>query len=57
MRLEGTTVEAVVTATRRDKKRVCDRVPFVLVRAPGDVCTGQEVSTDELVGAVAELTR
>jgi shikimate kinase/3-dehydroquinate synthase len=47
--------EAVVAATRMDKKRVGDRVPFVLVRAPGDVVFGERVASDDVLAAVAEL--
>jgi shikimate kinase/3-dehydroquinate synthase len=47
--------EAVVAATRMDKKRVGDRVPFVLVRAPGDVVFGQRVASADVLAAVAEL--
>ncbi|HEV2999937.1 MAG TPA: bifunctional shikimate kinase/3-dehydroquinate synthase [Solirubrobacteraceae bacterium] len=52
---EGVDVDAVVEATRRDKKRVGARVPFVLVAAPGDVRHGQAVGDRELRAAVAEL--
>jgi len=55
--LAGPTVEAVVEATWRDKKRVGERLGFVLLREPGDVRTGQEVAIDELTAAVAELAR
>jgi len=34
---------------------VGDRVPFVLVRAPGDVVFGQRVAADDVLAAVAEL--
>jgi shikimate kinase/3-dehydroquinate synthase len=47
--------EAVVAATKLDKKRIGDRVPFVLVRAPGDVVFGQRVGADEVLAAVREL--
>jgi shikimate kinase/3-dehydroquinate synthase len=47
--------EAVVAATRRDKKRRSGRVGFVLVEAPGDVRTGRPVREGELRAAVAEL--
>lgn len=47
--------DAVVAATRLDKKRVANRVPFVLVRAPGDVVFGQRVAADDVLAAVAEL--
>jgi len=49
--------EAVVAATRLDKKRRGSEVPFVLVRAPGDVRFGQRVGGDALLDAVTELTR
>jgi shikimate kinase/3-dehydroquinate synthase len=51
----GIEVEEIVVATTRDKKRVGTRVPFVLLRAPGEVVTGQEVADADLRGAVAEL--
>ena len=52
---EGTTVDEVVALTERDKKRAGGRVPFVLVRAPGDVTPGHDVAPDDLRAAVAEL--
>ena len=54
-RLEGVEPADVVAATRLDKKRIGDRVPFVLVRAPGDVRFGQRVGTDAVLAAVTEL--
>jgi shikimate kinase / 3-dehydroquinate synthase len=54
-RLDGAAPEAVVAATARDKKRTGEAVPFVLVRAPGDVVPGQAVGHAELVAAVREL--
>ena len=48
-------VDAVVAATRLDKKRVGNRVPFVLVRAPGDVVFGQRVAAEDVLAAVREL--
>ena len=51
----GIEVEEIVAATARDKKRLGAHVPFVLVRAPGEVVTGQEVADADLRGAVAEL--
>jgi shikimate kinase/3-dehydroquinate synthase len=53
--LEGVSVDAVLEATTRDKKRLADRVPFVLLGAPGEVNVGCEVPADELRAAVAEL--
>ncbi|MFP5361962.1 MAG: bifunctional shikimate kinase/3-dehydroquinate synthase [Thermoleophilia bacterium] len=54
-RLEGADPEAVLAATRLDKKRVGEHVPFVLVRAPGDVRFGQRVAAADVLAAVAEL--
>ena len=47
--------DAVVAATRLDKKRVGNRVPFVLVRSPGDVVFGQRVDVEDVRAAVVEL--
>ncbi len=47
--------EAVVAATRMDKKRVGDQVPFVLCEAPGEATFGQRVASAEVLAAVAEL--
>ncbi len=55
VRLEETDVDAVIEAIRRDKKRVGADVPFVLVRAPGEVSFGCAVSGDDLRAAVMEL--
>jgi shikimate kinase/3-dehydroquinate synthase len=55
VRLDGAAPEAVVAATARDKKRTGEAVPFVLVRAPGDVVPGQAVRPADLVAAVREL--
>jgi shikimate kinase/3-dehydroquinate synthase len=46
----------VVAATRLDKKRRGEDVPFVLVRAPGEVRFGERVGPDALLAAVAELS-
>jgi 3-dehydroquinate synthetase len=40
---------------QRDKKRLSERVPFVLVEAPGEVTPGHEVSDDALRAAIEEL--
>jgi shikimate kinase/3-dehydroquinate synthase len=53
--LEGADPVDVVAATRLDKKRVGDRVPFVLVHAPGDVRFGQRVAAADVLAAVEEL--
>jgi len=55
--LRDISVDAVLEATARDKKRVGSRVPFVLVQAPGDVRVGCELASDEVRAAVAELAR
>jgi shikimate kinase/3-dehydroquinate synthase len=45
----------VIEAIARDKKRVGASVPFVLVKAPGEVEHGREVEDADLLAAVAEL--
>jgi len=50
-------VDGVLEALARDKKRVASEVPFVLVRAPGEVEFGCSVPARELRAAVAELKR
>ena len=47
--------DAVLDATRRDKKRMGSWVPFVLVHAPGDVRHGQRVEDAAVRAAVEEL--
>jgi shikimate kinase / 3-dehydroquinate synthase len=53
--LSGASVDDVLEAVSRDKKRLGDKVPFVLIDAPGEVLVGCEVASDEVRGAVAEL--
>ncbi len=53
--LPDTAPEAVLAAIARDKKRVSSHVPFVLVRAPGEVSHGCEVAAEDVRAAVAEL--
>jgi shikimate kinase/3-dehydroquinate synthase len=48
-------VEEVIAATRRDKKRTGEHVPFVLLDAPGDVRTGCRVDEADVRAAVSEL--
>jgi shikimate kinase/3-dehydroquinate synthase len=55
--LEGADPGDVVAATARDKKRMGESVPFVLLDAPGRARTGCAVGLDELTRAVEELTR
>jgi shikimate kinase/3-dehydroquinate synthase len=54
-RLDGTDPEAIAAATARDKKRTGAELPFVLVRAPGDVRHGEPVEPGALRAAVREL--
>jgi shikimate kinase / 3-dehydroquinate synthase len=54
--LQGADPAQVVEMTARDKKRVGDTAPFVLVQAPGDIRIGCEVPQSELHAAVTELT-
>jgi shikimate kinase/3-dehydroquinate synthase len=55
--LDGADVQDVLRAAMRDKKRVGQSLPFVLVSEPGQAQIGCEVAQDELQSAVAELTR
>jgi shikimate kinase / 3-dehydroquinate synthase len=57
VRLDDVPAEAIIEAISLDKKRVGETIPFVLVRSPGEVEHGCEVSPDELRAAVAELAR
>jgi shikimate kinase / 3-dehydroquinate synthase len=50
-------VDEVIAAIARDKKRVAANVPFVLIKAPGEVDYGCEVDAADVRAAVAELTR
>ena len=54
-RADGVDAAAVARATRRDKKRVGDDVPFVLVDAPGAVRHGAAVGSERLEAALARL--
>jgi shikimate kinase/3-dehydroquinate synthase len=51
----GLDVDAVVEATKLDKKRVGENVPFVLCPAPGEVEPGCPVEDSLLHAAVAEI--
>jgi shikimate kinase/3-dehydroquinate synthase len=53
--LSGASVDAVLEATERDKKRLGKSVPFVLLSEPGDVRFGCEVAVERLRDAIAEL--
>ena len=54
-RAEGLDIAAVASATQRDKKRVGDSVPFVLLDAPGAVRYGAEVAGQRLEAALAGI--
>jgi shikimate kinase / 3-dehydroquinate synthase len=53
--LDGADPDEIAAATQRDKKRTGAEVPFVLVRAPGDVVHGERVTPGALAAAVREL--
>jgi shikimate kinase / 3-dehydroquinate synthase len=53
--IDGIDPAEVAAATRRDKKRVGEEVPFVLVAGAGDVRHGQHVDPADLLAAVEEL--
>jgi shikimate kinase/3-dehydroquinate synthase len=53
--VSGVDAAEVVRATRMDKKRVAQQVPFVLVEAPGRVTPGHGVEDHDLLRAVQEL--
>jgi len=52
---EGASVDDVMEASERDKKRSGGRVPFVLLDAPGEVTPGHEVAPGELRAAIEEV--
>ncbi len=52
---EGPSTDDVIELIGRDKKRRGDRVPFVLVQAPGEVTPGHEIDPDALRAAVDEV--
>ena len=54
-RAQGLDVAAIARATQRDKKRVGDGVPFVVVDAPGAVRHGVQVSSERLEAAIAGI--
>jgi shikimate kinase/3-dehydroquinate synthase len=51
----GVDATEVARATRMDKKRLGETVPFVLVEAPGRVTPGHRVDDHDLLLAVQEL--
>jgi shikimate kinase/3-dehydroquinate synthase len=55
VRLEHVQTADVVRITRRDKKRIGEKLPFVLVEAVGNVTPGHSVGEPALASAVQEL--
>ena len=51
----GASVDEVLELVGRDKKRSGGRIPFVLVKAPGEVSPGHEVAAGDLRAAVEEV--
>jgi shikimate kinase/3-dehydroquinate synthase len=54
-RLDGLEPEAILPFIERDKKRVGERVPFVLVDQPGVVTPGNELDPRSVEAALREL--
>jgi shikimate kinase/3-dehydroquinate synthase len=57
VRIDEVSLDEIMTAMGRDKKRTGATVPFVLVRAPGEVEFGCELSGEDVRAAVEELMR
>jgi shikimate kinase/3-dehydroquinate synthase len=55
VKLDGVTPEQVVPFLERDKKRLGERVPFVLVDQPGVVTPGNELDPASVDAALQEL--
>lgn len=55
LRLDGATPDTVLDVTERDKKRLGNRVPYVLIEKPGAVRTGCEVARADALAALREL--
>jgi shikimate kinase/3-dehydroquinate synthase len=54
-RLNGVTPEQVIPFLERDKKRIGERVPFVLIDQPGVVTPGNELDPSSVEAALQEL--
>jgi shikimate kinase/3-dehydroquinate synthase len=54
-RLQGAAPADVAALVARDKKRTGDKVPFVLVEAPGQVTTGHEPDPQSVLQAIEEI--
>lgn len=57
VRAKGLSADTVLDVIQLDKKRVGEKVPFVLVGSPGDVTQGHQVDAGELDSVVRELVR
>jgi 3-dehydroquinate synthetase len=53
--LDGVAVDQIVPFLERDKKRIGERVPFVLVDQPGLVTPGHELDPASVEAALREL--
>ncbi|MCU0312614.1 MAG: bifunctional shikimate kinase/3-dehydroquinate synthase [Solirubrobacteraceae bacterium] len=53
--VSGVAPDEVLAATRRDKKRTGEHVPFVVCPAPGEVRHGAQLAEADVRAAVAEL--
>jgi shikimate kinase/3-dehydroquinate synthase len=53
--LDGVGVEEVLAVLEHDKKRLRERVPFVLAAAPGEVHVDDRVALEDVRAAVSEL--
>ncbi|HMD57815.1 MAG TPA: bifunctional shikimate kinase/3-dehydroquinate synthase [Solirubrobacteraceae bacterium] len=53
--IEGLEPQEVLAASARDKKRLAGRVPFVLLKAPGEPVIGCELDPEDVLGAIVEL--
>jgi shikimate kinase/3-dehydroquinate synthase len=54
-RLNGVTPDEIVPFLERDKKRIGERVPFVLIDQPGVVTPGNELDPSSVEAALREL--
>ena len=54
-RLNGVTPDEIVPFLERDKKRIGERVPFVLIDQPGVVTPGNELDPSSVQAALEEL--
>jgi 3-dehydroquinate synthetase len=58
VRIDGDiSLDGVLQAITRDKKRMGAEVPFVLVNAPGEVEYGRTLASEDVRAAVTELVQ